>query len=291
MRSAIRFVDASGQPRAALAGSHLSVSSQGLGWAGLTVEAGHNDSWVADELAPCAHYLAWNVDTKPLTWEAKLGGQYRKVTNEPGQLWFCPAGESFTHIVPGPSRFVLVAIEPGQLDRWTGSRRLALRRRYGMASTQLDHLARALAVEAERGNPNGPLFVDALGRALAQGIASLFGDAPLPAGGALPATRLKRVLDYIEAHLADALSTDVLAAQAAYSPTHFTRAFKAAMGLPPHRYVMKRRLERAQDLMRGRMPLAQVASSLGFTDQSHFTRSFVAAHGVTPARWIRAYRA
>lgn len=287
MRSAIRFLDATGRPLEALAGSDMSLSSQGLGWSGLTVEAGFNESWLADELVPSSHYLAWNVGAEPLTWDAKVGGRFQAVTNAPGELWFCPAGESFTHIVSAPSHFLLVTIEPEQLQKWTGGRRAALDRRYGMASTQLDHLARALAFEAERGNPNGSLFVDALGSALAQGIVSLFGDAPAQREGALSALRLKRVLDYVDAHLGDNLTIEVLATQAAYSPTHFARAFKAAMEVAPHRYVMRRRLERAQELIRRQTPLAEVALTLGFNDQSHFTKAFSAAFGTTPARWQR----
>jgi AraC family transcriptional regulator len=287
MRSAIRFLDARGRPLDALAGTDMRITSQGLGWTGLSVEAGYNEHWIADELVPDAHYLAWNVGEQPLTWEAKVDGRFRRVTNAPGELWFCPAGESFSHIVANPSHFLLVTIEQERLDRWTGGRRLALDRRYGLASTQLDHLARALAAEAERGNPNGTLFVDALGGALAQGVAGLFGDAPLPVPGALAASRLARVLDYIDAHLGDALTIELLATQASYSPTHFARAFKAATRQAPHRYVMQRRLERAQELIRRNVPLAEVATSLGFTDQSHFTKAFASAFGATPARWSR----
>lgn len=287
MRSTIRFLDAAGRSLEALAGSDMSVSSQGLGWRGLTVETGYNDHWIADELTSNSHYLAWNIGARPLTWDAKIGGRFKAVTNAPGELWFCPAGESFTHIVSAPSHFLLVTIEPEQLRMWTGGRRLALERRYGLASTQLDHLARALAVEAERGNPNGALFVDALGSALAQGVAGLFGDAPAQAEGALSSLRLKRVLDFIDAHLGDELTIEILSSQAAYSPTHFARAFKAAMEVAPHRYVMRRRLERAQQLISRQMPLADVASTLGFSDQSHFTKAFSAAFGTTPARWQR----
>lgn len=179
-----------------------------------------------------------------------------------------------------------MTIEPQQLDKWTGGRRLALDRCYGLASTQLDHLARALAVEAERGNPNGTLFLDALGSAIAQGIVGLFSDAPSNASGALSAVQLKRrVLEYIDAHLGDPLTIETLASHATCSPTHFARAFKSAMGLAPHKYVMRRRLERAQQLILRQVALAELALTLGFADQSHFTKAFTAAFGLTPSRW------
>ena len=287
MRSPIRFLDAAGRPLDALAETAFEASSDGLGWEGMTLTAGSNTHWEADELTTDSHYLAWNAGDAPLLWDAKVDGRFQRVGNAPGELWFCPAGERFTHLVDGPSRFVLVTLSPQRFAQWTGGRRLALHRRYGVASASLHHLARALTEEASRGGPNGRLFVDALGAAMAQGVAALFGDAPAERG-ALETRRLRRVLDFIDAHLGGELTIERLAREAAYSPTHFARAFKTAVGHAPHRYVLHRRLQRAQERIRAGQPLAQVADELGFTDQSHFTKAFASAFGTTPSRWREA---
>lgn len=99
---------------------------------------------------------------------------------------------------------------------------------------------------------------------------------------------LRRALDYIHAHWDESIGLTGIAAAAGYSPFHFARAFKAATGLPPHRYVMRERIERAKRrLRRGNDPVGQICVECGFTDQSHFTRLFRQLTGVTPQRYRR----
>jgi AraC family transcriptional regulator len=78
-----------------------------------------------------------------------------------------------------------------------------------------------------------------------------------------------------------------MAAVARLSPYHFARQFKAATGLPPHRYVIARRVERAKQLLQAgtELSLAQVAARAGFSDQSQFSRHFRRLVGVTPGRF------
>ena len=75
------------------------------------------------------------------------------------------------------------------------------------------------------------------------------------------------------------LTLEQMAGVVRTSPYHFARQFKAATGLPPHQYVILRRVERAKDLMHARtnLPLAEVAASAGFSDQSQFSHHFSAA--------------
>jgi AraC family transcriptional regulator len=78
-----------------------------------------------------------------------------------------------------------------------------------------------------------------------------------------------------------------MAAVARLSPYHFARQFKAATGLPPHQYVLARRVERAQELLQGGgdSSLAEVAARAGFADQSQFNYHFKRLVGVTPGRF------
>jgi AraC family transcriptional regulator len=83
-----------------------------------------------------------------------------------------------------------------------------------------------------------------------------------------------------------------MAAAAHLSPYHFARQFKAAKGLPPHRYVIARRAERARQLLQrdGDLTLAEIAARAGFSDQSQFSHHFKHIVGVTPGKSRRSAR-
>jgi AraC family transcriptional regulator len=109
---------------------------------------------------------------------------------------------------------------------------------------------------------------------------------PTPARGGLAPHRLKRVLELIEAGLADALSLEQLSREAGLNPSHFSRAFKQSMGVPPHRHLVGRRIERAREMLeRTDLPILQVALEVGYGSQSHFTTVFRRMIGQTPWRY------
>ncbi len=111
--------------------------------------------------------------------------------------------------------------------------------------------------------------------------------APLARGGLSPGALL-RVREHIDANLETNVDLADLAAIADLSRCHFARAFKQSVGGTPHRYLMHRRLEKAQELLGGtELPLAEIALATGFSDQSHFSRRFRDHLGTTPSafRW------
>jgi len=95
------------------------------------------------------------------------------------------------------------------------------------------------------------------------------------------------VVEYVEEHLDAGPTLDEMAAVARLSPCHFARLFKTATGLPPHQYVILRRVERAKELFRQSraLALAELAALAGFSDQSQFTRHFKRLVGVTPGQF------
>jgi AraC family transcriptional regulator len=104
-----------------------------------------------------------------------------------------------------------------------------------------------------------------------------------PFRGGLPPARLRRVEEFLMAHLADDVGLDTLAAIADLSPKHFARAFRQSTGMPPHRWLIEQRIDRAKALLRkGDASLAEIALACGFADQSHFTVTFRKMVGATP---------
>jgi len=98
--------------------------------------------------------------------------------------------------------------------------------------------------------------------------------------------RLQRVLDHIEASLGLDIRLEELAAQACLSPYHFSRLFREATGLSPHRYVTDRRVQAArQELARNHSSLVDIALEFGFGSQANFTRVFRKATTLTPGQY------
>jgi AraC family transcriptional regulator len=150
-----------------------------------------------------------------------------------------------------------------------------------------------LSVDAELrvGGVGGSLLVESLANVLAVHlIRHITGPRRelASADGVLPRHKLRRVVEYIMENLGGSPTLEQMAAVAHLSPYHFARQFKAATGLPPHQYVITRRVERAQHLLRtdGRLGLAEVAFRSGFANQSHFCFQFKRIVGVTPRQFL-----
>jgi AraC family transcriptional regulator len=107
------------------------------------------------------------------------------------------------------------------------------------------------------------------------------------ARGGLAGWQRKRVLEFIEEHLADTISLSTLSALAQLSPYHFARAFKQALGMPPHRYHMNRRVERAKALLADRS-VTEVALAVGYAETSSFSSGFRRVTGMSPTEFRRA---
>ena len=106
--------------------------------------------------------------------------------------------------------------------------------------------------------------------------------------GGLPGAKLRRVTGYIEGNLHRPLRLAELALVAHMSPYHFARLFKTATGLPPHRFVVHRRIDAAAALLTGsRSSIGVIAGKVGFTTASQFATAFRRVMGLTPT----AYRA
>jgi AraC family transcriptional regulator len=110
---------------------------------------------------------------------------------------------------------------------------------------------------------------------------------PFRSGG-LARWQTRWALAHIEANLESKLEVEALAALVSFSKSHFSRAFKRTLGLPPMAYVMLRRIERAKVLMTSTsQQLTEIALICGFADQSHLNRTFRRIIGESPGRWRR----
>ncbi len=151
----------------------------------------------------------------------------------------------------------------------------------------------ALKLKAEVGNsdPGSRQYAEALSLVLMHELLRLErtpSAAARPVRGGLPVWQQKRVIEFVEEHLAEEVSLVALAELVGLSLYHFARAFTRSFGVPPHRYHMARRMDRAKSLLQ--MPalsVTQIGIQIGFRDTSSFTRAFRKFTGLAPTEYRR----
>jgi AraC family transcriptional regulator len=216
--------------------------------------------------------------------------------SRPDDLYAVPPGVATTVLLDTPQELLAVALSPGLFDEWVTD--------VPLPPGGLD--VGRLAAGAFR-NPLIPTLLDRLWRA-ADGSAGhdrLYGEAGLvllvcevlaeagrPARvrrGGLAAWQLRRVMAYMHAHLDRDVSLAELAALVGLSPHHLCRAFADSTGRPPHRWLVERRVERAQEMMvaNARLGLTEVALAVGYGSQSALGTAFRRVTGRTPSAWRR----
>jgi AraC family transcriptional regulator len=140
-------------------------------------------------------------------------------------------------------------------------------------------------------DPSGAFYAEALGGVLAHELLQLHGAPPASTArrrGGLAAWQQKRIIEFMEAHLAEHVSLSTLAGLARLSPYHFVRSFKQSFGEPPHRYWAARRMDRAKTLLANPRPsVTEIAFDLGFSTTSAFSAAFHRVVGETPTDYRR----
>ena len=120
-----------------------------------------------------------------------------------------------------------------------------------------------------------------------------FAPDPATAGdkGRLLAWQARKVVEYIDAHIADSILVADLCALIQRSEAHFSRSFKRTFAESPHAFVIRRRLDlAARYMLQTEAPLSDIALRCGFTDQAHLCKHFRQATGETPGAWRRVRR-
>jgi AraC-like DNA-binding protein len=137
------------------------------------------------------------------------------------------------------------------------------------------------------------LFLDSIALAFHAHVLSAYGGvlgSGKSARAGLAPWQLRRVIDFMEANLADQPSIRELARECGLSGSHFARAFRQATGMPPHRWLTKQRIERAKRLLlETHLGLSEIALVCGYVDQSHMSRNFMRAEGYGPGKWRRLH--
>ena len=272
------------------------ASSDGLGWVSLQAARCREEPAFELSVPALSHHRLVFVARPADELELRFDGVKRHAPSPAGSITLVPAGspawarssghKDELHIFLDAALVARVANEAFDLDPV----RLTVPPLDGL---HLPHLRAAMAaVDAEltAGGAGGPLASESLANVLAVHLIRHVLAPCQPTrrrDGALSRAKLRAVIEYVEEHLDADLSLQQIAAVAHLSAYHFARQFKLATGQPPHQYVIARRVERAQQLLRQDrdLSLVEIAACVGFSDQSHFSHHFKRLIGVTPGRF------
>lgn len=149
----------------------------------------------------------------------------------------------------------------------------------------------AMLPALERPHESSRLYLDHMALAITIHMAITYGEAaPLPPshGAGLSRRQLRTATEMIDANLGGDIPLEMIARACELTPAYFARAFKASTGLPPHRWMLYRRIEKAKHLIRTtKLNIAEIGNVCGFPDRNHFVRAFFRLVGVSAGEWRR----
>lgn len=223
--------------------------------------------------------------------DCRRSGQRHRGTAIHGDLEIIPPNLHGVWELKAADTALVIAVKLGLLEHAveeSGADPSMLRvlNRFKARDPQIEHIGWALKAEMEAGFPSGKLYVDSLATALAARIVKKHSSLALPSpafAAPMPARKLKAVLTYLEDNLSQDIGLRELADFAGLSISHFKVIFRKSVGMPPHQYLIRRRVERAaMQLRNGDLPIGQIALDNGFCHQSHLAAHTRRVFGASP---------
>ena len=279
------------------------LTSAGHGWDGVTLQRYQILPGVIDFPPPRDHRLVIHLSGAALI-EGTTNGHRERWWFDSGCAALTPACLPVTRSIKGRVDIMHIYLAPALVEEVAAEAygadpaRVHLLERVAVFDELLNQLGRLLLVEAEAHAPGGRLVANTLARALAvhllrrhSSLAPQASEAFKPPGSAMPGWQLRRVIEHMHAHLAEDLSLAQLAAVGGLGPSRFAHAFRAATGEPPHRFLVRLRVERARDLLeRTALPVLEIGLRCGFGQPNHFATMFRKLTGMSPSAYRTARR-
>lgn len=248
---------------------------------------------IIDAPAPADPHLVIHVGPS-VEITCERGGQFHRGLRVHGDIDIIPPGMASRWILKNTDRGLIVRVPQGLMNEVaeeSGVDPLKARvmNRFQVRDPRIEHLVWSLMDEIGRDRGGDRLYRESVGRALAltllEGHSMASSKAHAGSSRGMSGLRLRRVLSFIEDRLDSDLSLAAIAMAAGLSVSHCQRAFRAAMGIPVHRYVIRQRVRRAASLLaESRLSVCEVALEVGFSHPSHLSHHMRRLLGNSPAR-------
>ncbi|MDP1615158.1 MAG: AraC family transcriptional regulator [Methylococcales bacterium] len=272
------------------------ISSCKAGWDKLHLDLHQQPAFCMPEHVSPNHVICVNVGN-PVTLDRRVDGQSQTIDAVPvGDIGIYPANLRQTFHWHQDAAFLQLYLKPTLLTQ-AGTELFPnhdielLPQLVPGFDPLIYHIAVALKTALEVDGGSSKLYADAMANALAVHLLSRYSThkpSPSPSSGNLSEKQLKRVLDHIHAYLDRNVRLAELADEAQLSSYHFARLFKQSMGIAPHQYHIRCRIERVKQLLlEKRLSLAEISYAVGFANQGHLNYHFKHVVGMTPQAFLR----
>jgi AraC family transcriptional regulator len=231
----------------------------------------------------------------PSLIQCSLDDQTKRYWFNSGDIIFCPAGIGKSLIWDQKSSCILLALTPQLIEQIAyetcNTTHIEFLPKFNLTDPLIFQISQALKVELESGCPSGRLYEESAAMMLAIHLLKMNASASQKTqeyAGGLSQHKLAQVIEYIDEYLARNIGLSDLAEVVGMSQYHFTRQFKRSMGITPHQYLLKQRIERAKLLLlQSKLNIAEVALECGFANQGHLNYHFKRLLNMTPKTFTK----
>lgn len=278
------------------------LTSRETGWEHIMLRAYHEPSDLEETLFPGGPdiYLVLVTSGAVQVAERKIHGPWITYPVREGDWFLSPAyGEPYVlrwkSLSTDPLKTLHLHLSAALFARTVQQvvdrdpMQIMVQERTGFQDPLLAHLAFSLQQELQHPAPGsvGKLYAETAAQMLATHLLRHYMTTTdifiSEYSGSLSSYQMRRLTMFVQDHLSQNLSLEILAQQVGFSPYHFARLFRQTTGESPHQFVLRQRLAAAERLLKEtNLPLAHVASAIGIPNQSHFTQAFKRHLGMTP---------